>query len=61
MGKSKLYVVYKGDEIVATGTLEECARKLHIQPSTMRWYATPSARRNENSTIAVVVEDFDEQ
>lgn len=53
------YVVYKGDDVIATGTADECAKLLGVKPRTVRWYASPSAgRRSErgpNRTWAVTV------
>lgn len=40
------YVVYDGDAIIAIGTAEECASRLSVKESTIRWYASASAHRN---------------
>ena len=38
----KEYAVYKGDQILVVGTLEECAKKLNVKPGTILFYGTPS-------------------
>lgn len=52
----RIYTVYKGDEIIANGTLEQCARALGVKRSTVQWYATPSARK-KSGTVAVCTID----
>lgn len=42
---SGLYAAYRGDELVAIGTVEELAEVLGVKPRTVRWYATPSAKK----------------
>ena len=39
------YSVYKGDEFVLMGTLEEVAEKLGVSKSTVRWMSTPAAHK----------------
>lgn len=34
----KEYAIYKGDEILAVGTIEEIAKELNILPSTVIYY-----------------------
>lgn len=52
----KTYVVYKGDELKAIGTSEECAAKLGIQPRSVRWFAQTREKRESipNATVAYV-------
>ncbi len=38
-------VVYKGDTLLAEGTLEECAAKLHVKPTTIMFYTTAAYGR----------------
>lgn len=40
-----IYAAYKGEEIVAMGTLKEVAQALHIKESSVIWYTKPSAKK----------------
>lgn len=54
------YTVYKNDEIVAVGSLEECAKKLKVTEQYIRWLATPSGKKrleksdNPNNIVTAV-------
>ncbi len=39
--KRKIYIVYKGDEVVTHGTKYEIAKVLGIQPQTVLFYTFP--------------------
>lgn len=39
------YVVYKGDDIVAIGTIPELSRRLRIKEDGLRCLATPSRHK----------------
>ena len=57
------YAVYKGDNIIAMGTLQECATKLNIKPESIMYYKTPTyiKRTTEKTGRRLVVlkeEDF---
>ncbi len=39
------FAVYKGEELLAIGTAEECADKLQVQPEYINWLTTPTAKR----------------
>lgn len=43
------FAVYRGDEIVAMGTAEECAEGLGVSPKYIRWMTTPYGRKLTNS------------
>lgn len=43
--KEKIYAVYKGEEMEASGTLRECAEKLGLAVRTLRFYCTPTHRK----------------
>lgn len=46
--------VYKGENIVAMGTVEEVAKELKVKQETVKWFATPSAaKRGKNIKVAV--------
>ncbi len=34
--------VYRGEDIIAFGTIRECAKKLGVQPGTIYFYLMPS-------------------
>lgn len=39
------YTIYKGEEIICSGTKEECAAVLGVKPSTIQFYASPTWER----------------
>lgn len=41
----KEYALYKGEELLAMGTVEEIAQELGIQPKTVHYYSTPAYKR----------------
>lgn len=53
--KSKEYAVYKGEEILVIGTLEECAAYLKVKPDTVLFYKSPAhkARTSKNGRRTV--------
>lgn len=61
MRKEKEYYLYKGDEVLATGTIKEIAKKLKISELTVRFYKNPSYfKRRENGKnyrVLVCVEE----
>ena len=38
----KEYALYKGDELIGTGTVKELADKFGVKPSTIAYYHTPT-------------------
>ncbi|WP_165851224.1 hypothetical protein [Streptococcus sp. AM43-2AT] len=40
--KSKVYALYKGDELLEIGTKKELAEKFGVKPKTIAFYNTPS-------------------
>ena len=57
-----IYAVYKGDEFLVVGTVEECARYMNCSTKTIKWLASPSNIKKDkgNRLIAFKVEDEDE-
>lgn len=55
------YAVYKGDELLAIGTKEECAEQLGVKPETILFYSYQSYQRRveqpKNRRIAIRLED----
>jgi|HigsolmetaAR201D_1030396.scaffolds.fasta_scaffold27140_2 hypothetical protein len=43
--RNAIYAVYKGDEMVAMGTAQECAEKLGVRPDYIYWMTTPAGKR----------------
>lgn len=41
----KEYAVYKGEELLCMGTAKECAAKLNVKPSSIRWLTYPAAKK----------------
>ena len=41
----KIYALYKGEELLATGTKEEIAKKMNISKKTIQYYSTPAYRK----------------
>lgn len=38
----KIYALYKGEEILADGTIKEIAEKMGIKEKSLRFYRTPT-------------------
>lgn len=52
----KEYCVYKGDEFIALGTLDELSSVLGIKRESLRWMSTPSALKRSNGSRLEVYE-----
>ena len=51
MGRCRVsarYAVWKGDQCIAIGTAKELAKKFGVTAKTIRWYASPAAKRRDN-------------
>lgn len=59
------WAVYKGDDIITHGTLQEVAEKLEIEVGYARWLSAPSIRKRmakgKNRTIFVPVNNKEEE
>ena len=52
MRRKKEYALYKGEEILCTGTIDEIAKNQNIKKKTILFYQTPAhIKRNEKSHI----------
>lgn len=53
------FLMYKNEEVVGSGTLEELAEKFNVKLTTMKYYAAPSAsmRYGGRGTCLVELED----
>lgn len=46
MGRKKQeYALYKGDEFIDLGTIEEIAKRLKVAPKTVQYFGTPAYKR----------------
>ena len=51
----KEYALYKGDDVIAVGTIQEIAAKTNVKPDTIRFYTSPAyekrlaARKDKNA------------
>lgn len=61
------YALYKGDDFLFTGTLEECAAFKGVKTETIRYWTTPAyqrridrRRRSKNATIVIVLDEDEE-
>ncbi|MGY3186472.1 hypothetical protein [Lysinibacillus sp. TE18511] len=45
----KEYALYKGDQMVAVGTIKEIAEERGVKPRTIRFYGTPCWQRRFTS------------
>lgn len=43
----RIYAVYRGDEYVMDGTLDEIAAALHRTRKHLQWFLTPACRRRQ--------------
>lgn len=46
----KVYALYKGEDILSMGTVDEIAEELNIKKETVLWYRYPSVKKRNNST-----------
>ena len=47
------YALYKGEELLCIGTAAELASRLGVTVRTIRWYASPTAKRRDNGNRLV--------
>lgn len=52
---SKIYALYKGDEYIADGTLEEIAEKTGRKLASLKWMLTPTAKKRTGAGSPVLV------
>ena len=57
-----LYALYRKDELLLTGTINEIAKSLNTLPSNIAWYLTPTYlnRTSENARRLVKLDDEEE-
>lgn len=50
---SARYAVWKGDQCIAIGTAKELAKRFGVTVKTVRWWASPAAKRMDNGKSKV--------
>ena len=55
-GYKKVYALYRGDEILAIGTIEEIAKQTGLKRETVRKYGTPSERKKVDAQLIEIKE-----
>ena len=58
MLKKRIYALYKGDEILGVGTVEELAKMRGIKPTSLLFLHSPAykkRRANSNRNILVLI------
>ena len=48
--RNVFYVLYKGDQIICTGTMAEIHTKTQTSIATLNWLTTPSAAKRERKS-----------
>lgn len=54
-----MYVLYKGEDVIAIGTIEEIAEKLEVKENTIKFYGFDSYKkriRGDNARVLVKAE-----
>lgn len=64
MKKQIIYALYKGDQFIDLGTKEHLAKLLNVTPKTIKFYASPSARKRiknySNAMFCIRIEEEEE-
>lgn len=66
MKKLKEYALYKGDKLIAMGTVHEIAKETGLKENTIYFYGMPVYKRrmkkyNSNCKCLVLLEEDDEE
>ena len=60
MRKKQEYALYKGDEFIDLGTIEELAERMGVTPNTIKYYQTPIYKKrgkdDSNSKVLIKIE-----
>lgn len=46
---NKIYALYKGEELIATGTMLQIAYKLGVKYRTIQFYSTPTYKKRRKN------------
>ena len=49
----KRYAVWQGDTCLAIGTLGELAERFRVKVETVKWWASPSAKRRDKGKAKI--------
>ena len=52
----KIYALYKGDELLATGTIVQIAYKMGVSIKTIKFYGTPTYKKRNKKNFRELVE-----
>ncbi|GAB3065420.1 hypothetical protein ACFOU0_12310 [Salinicoccus sesuvii] len=55
------YALYKGEDLIAMGTMTEIAEVLGIKRESLRWYQTPAAQKRGHKAVLVPLDDDEEE
>ena len=53
---TKIYALYKGEELLATGAIIQIAYKLGVKPRTIKFYGTPTYQKRTIKNYRELVE-----
>lgn len=51
----KIYAVYKGDEFLFMGTIEEIAKHFNVKKETVYFWTTPAQKRRAKSRMKIAI------
>lgn len=57
--RDRVFAVYRGEVLLASGTIKECAKQLDVKESSVTFYRTPTyaKRTSENARRLVRLDD----
>lgn len=64
--RNAIYAVYKGEELIATGTADECAEVMGVKPKYIYYLTSPTherrlaKRKNPDKATTAVIVDWEE-
>lgn len=55
---NRMYALYRGDEILAIGTIKELSKYLNVKENTIKFYLSPTyKKRAKNGYIVIRIEE----
>ena len=52
-----VYALYKGNEFLFLGTVNEIAKQMNVSPGTIFYYQTPTAKKRKSKLVLIKVDD----
>ena len=52
----RIFALYRGEDLVSIGTIEEIAEETGLETRAVRWYTTPSAKKRSGKMSMVELE-----